>query len=208
MNLALFLTIMAVLIIIILWDYKRKSPSDTETSSKEEQFVAISKAIAQANAKKAQEEGKIECPACGNKYDYKENETCPACGAAAGDTMLNKLKENQADDVAKHLDLNPNASAPAFVKQNDKILCPFCNSYVDKTAEAVCSSCGASLAEVIAEEKKKQAMLNFNLQALELSMQQERESNQRKTKAMRAAKVLMMPVAGLSDIISHKKNKF
>ena len=88
----------------------------------------------------------------------------------------------------------------------DRVICPFCESYVDITENETCPNCGAVLREQIEEARKRKAFKEVERIRLQAQLEASREDQERKEKmtelAKAAAITTVAPLAGAAKFVS------
>lgn len=99
-------------------------------------------------------------------------------------------------------------------ENEDRVLCSFCETYVDISENELCPNCGASLKEAIDKEKEKKALMQVELLRIQNEMENERMKRERTNKIIDSAALtaasLISPIAGrtvVKNIIKNKRNK-
>ncbi len=99
-------------------------------------------------------------------------------------------------------------------KDEETVLCEFCDSYVEITENGICPNCGGSLKEAIEKENEKKALIKLEMMKIESEMEKNRLEAERKDKMLDFAKGAMVsmvsPIAGAAMLKSAKdkhKNK-
>lgn len=91
-------------------------------------------------------------------------------------------------------------------EDDDKVICPFCESYVDITENEICPNCGAVLREQIEEARKRKALREVERIRLQAQLETSREEQERKEKrtelAKAAAITTVAPLAGAAKFVS------
>ncbi|GEM_PF-3870539 len=96
-------------------------------------------------------------------------------------------------------------------ENENRVLCSFCETYVDISENELCPNCGASLKEAIEKEREKKALMQVELLRIQNEMENERMKKERTNKlidtaAMTAAS-LISPIAGRTIVKTIIKNK-
>ena len=94
-------------------------------------------------------------------------------------------------------------------EQSDKVLCEFCDSYVDIDDNETCPNCGASLKEAIEAAAEKKAIIELEMLKIQGEMEKSRMEAERKNKILdlttAAAVSLFAPITGASMLNSARK---
>ncbi len=92
--------------------------------------------------------------------------------------------------------------------EEEKVLCEFCDSYVEITENGICPNCGASLKEAIEKESEKKALIQLEMMKIENEMEKDRLEAERKNKMIDFAKAatvsMVSPIAGAAMMKSAK----
>lgn len=120
-----------------------------------------------------------------------------------------KLSVKEANQInAIKAEMMVNASSD----DEDKVLCSFCESYVEIPENGLCPNCGASLSEAIQADKEKKAMMQVELLRIQSEMENDRLKAERTTKLVETAAItaasVVSPFVGrriVKNIIKNRK---
>lgn len=133
--------------------------------------------------------------------------------------LLIKKPEIKEDDKLSELSSKEAAQLTAMraeimgnkVEEDNRVLCSFCETYVDISDNENCPNCGASLSEAIQKEKERKALIQVELIRIQNELENERLKKERTDKiidtAAMTAVTMISPITGRSIVKKIIKNK-